>query len=106
MSNDETVSFSLEVNVQEGLVELRKLETVLYRSLALADRLGLANTAAIRERLAQLNQIRLAYLAVQAARMGAGDPIAWAMAGLSVAEVAVSIGSSFIRDDVSSEEPQ
>lgn len=103
---DHTVSFSLEVNVGPALTQIRKYETVLYRSMALAERLGLANTAEIRQRLALLNQIRLAYLAVQAARMAAGDPLAWALAFVSVAEVAVEVGSQFVREDSGSEGPQ
>ena len=106
MVRDEDVSFSLEVNVQPALTELRKVETVLYRSLALAEKMGLANTAEIRQRLALLNQIRLAYLAVQAARLASGDPIAWALAAVSVGEVAVNVGSLFIREEVGSEGPQ
>jgi len=105
MSRDETVSFSLEVNVGAANAELRKMQTILYRSLSLADRLGLANTADIRQRIALLNQLRLAYKAVQAARMAAGDPLAWALALLSVAEVAVSLGEEFTRETVGSEGP-
>lgn len=41
------------------------------------------------------NQLRLALLALEAARMAAGDPIAWAMAGVAVAEFSVSIASEF-----------
>jgi len=106
MSSDETVSFSLEVNVEKAYTELRKVQTVLYRSLALADRLGISNTADIRRMIALLNQLRLAYLAVQAARMAAGDPIAWALAAVSVGEVAVEVGSQFIREESGSEGPQ
>ena len=92
---DEAVSFSLEVNVEKGLTDLRKVETVLYRTLALAEKLGLADTAEIRAKLALLNRVRLAYLAVQAARMAAGDPLAWATAGLAVVETGVSMYSMF-----------
>jgi len=50
--------------------------------------------------------LRLAYLAVRAARMAAGDPLAWGMALLSVGEVAVEVGGIFIREDSGSEGPQ
>jgi hypothetical protein len=103
---DHTVSFSLEVNVEPALIATRKYMTVLYRTMALTDRLGLTTTAEIRERIALLNQVRLAYNAVKAARMAAGDPLAWAVAVLSVAEVGVEIGSQFIREDSGSEGPQ
>jgi len=56
--------------------------------------------------IALLNQLRLAYLAVQAARMAAGDPLAWGMAIVSVGEVAVAVGSQFVTEDSGSEGPQ
>jgi len=92
--------------VEPALTEIRKAQTILYRILALHDRLGLGNTAEIRRRIALLNRLRLAYLAVQAARMGAGDPLAWLMAGLSVAEVAVEVGSEVLGENAGSEGPQ
>jgi len=97
---DETVSFSLEVNVEHTETQIRRLETVLYRTLGLINRLGLSEKlsqqiAEIQRQIALLNKLRLAYLAVQTARMAAGDPIAWAMAGLAVAEAGVSIGETF-----------
>lgn len=95
-SEDHTVSFSLEVNVENAYVEVRKLETVLYRTLSLASRLtgdeDLRNGIQTLQRaLAVANQLRLAYRALQIARMAAGDPLAWALAGLSVAEVAMDL---------------
>jgi len=52
------------------------------------------------------NRLRLALRALQLARMAAGDPLAWALAGISVAEVAMDVGSVFIRDETGSEGPQ
>ena len=37
------------------------------------------------------NRLRLALLALQAARMAAGDPLAWAMAGLAVVEIGADV---------------
>lgn len=95
LSMDETVSFSLEINVGKAEDELRRLQTVLSRSLSLASRLtgdeGLQRgIATIQSTIAWLNRLRLAYRAVQLARLAAGDPLAWALAGISVAEVIVS----------------
>jgi len=90
---DHTVSFSLEVNVEPAFTDVRKLQTVLYRTLGLVERA--AGNKNLTELVRQMqkaimiaNQLRLALLAVQAARMAAGDPLAWAMAGISVAETA------------------
>ena len=92
---DETVSFSLEVNVQAAYEEVRRLQTVFTRTLGLASRLtGDENLkegiATMQRAIAIANQLRLALAALQAARLAAGDPLAWALAGLSVAEVIVS----------------
>jgi len=95
MSHDETVSFSLEVNIGKAEDDIRRLQTVLSRTLGLASRLtGDENLqrgiAAIQRYIAWLNQLRLAYRAVQLARMSAGDPLAWALAGVAMAEAGVS----------------
>jgi hypothetical protein len=93
---DEGVSFSLEVNVKEAYEEVRRLQTVLSRSLGLASRLtgseDLQKSIAVMQRaIAIANQLRLALAALQAARMASGDPLAWVMAGLAVGEVGVSM---------------
>jgi len=41
MSEEETVTFNLEINVEQTYSELRKAELVLYRYLSLARRAGL-----------------------------------------------------------------
>jgi len=86
---DHTVSFSLEVNVEKAYENVRKLQTILYRTLGLIRRMGLseeldAQIAQIQRVIAIVNSLRLTYAALQAARMAAGDPVAWAMAGVSV----------------------
>jgi hypothetical protein len=93
---DEGVSFSLEVNVEKAYEEVRRLQTVLSRSLGLASRLtgseDLQKSIAVMQRaIAIANQLRLALAALQAARMASGDPLAWVMAGLAVGEVGVSM---------------
>ena len=96
MSIDETVSFSLEVNVGKAEDDVRRLQTVFYRTLSLAERLtGDENLQrgirVMEEAIAVSNRLRLALAALQTARMAAGDPLAWAMAGLSFADVGVSV---------------
>jgi hypothetical protein len=107
---DVPVSFSLEINVEHAYEDVRKIQTVLYRSLELARRLGDENLDALIRKLQQvlaiLNAIRLAYRALQLARMAAGDPIAWALAGLTIAEIALDVGTMSARELAGSDEPQ
>jgi len=96
MSYDEGVSFSLEVNVEKAYEDVRRLQTVFYRTLGLVRRVSGSEDlnqaiATMQRAIAIANQLRLAMAALQAARMAAGDPLAWAMAGLSFAEVGVSV---------------
>jgi hypothetical protein len=93
--DDTSVSFSLEINLEEAYTQLRKLQTITYRSLGLIRRLtGDENLdraiAKMQKAIMVMNQLRLAYASLQALRMAAGDPLAWAMAGLAAAEAAVS----------------
>lgn len=94
--HDEGVSFSLEVNVEKAYEDVRRLQTVLFRTLGLVHRLSgnedLNDAITLMQRtIAIANRLRLALAALQAARMAAGDPLAWAMAGLSLAEVGVDV---------------
>lgn len=98
MSEDTIVSFSLEVNVEKAYEEVRRLQTVLSRTLGLAARLtGDENLErgirTMQRAIAIANQLRLALAALQAARMAAGDPLAWAMFGVSVGTVFVDFAT-------------
>lgn len=93
--SEETVSFSLELNVGQAVDRARELQTAISHALNLTVKLtGDENlkkaVAGIQRYLAWLNRLRLAYRAVQLARMAAGDPLAWALAGISVVETGVS----------------
>lgn len=90
---EHAVSFSLEINVQKAYEDVRRLQTVLYRTLGLFDELGLPKDVRrqareIQQAIAWLNQLRLAWIATQTA-MG---PLGWALAGLSIAGVFASGG--------------
>jgi hypothetical protein len=95
---DETVSFSLEINLDHAEREVRRLQTVLYRSLDLVQR-ACGSTEfgkfirAAQKVIVMANRLRLALLALQAARMASGDPFAWALAGISFAEVGVDVAT-------------
>jgi len=95
MSYDEGVSFSLEVNIEKAYEDLRRVETVLYRTMGLIRRLsGDENidraVAKIQQLIATANQARLALAALQAA----SGPIGWALAGVALATTAVSVNDS------------
>jgi len=85
--DDTTVSFSLEINLEPALTNIRKLQTVLYRTLGLLRRMSgnedLDRAIAKAQRIiAVINMMRLAY----AAFMAASGPLGWALAGISIAE--------------------
>ena len=93
---DYPVSFSLEINVEPTYENVRRLQTVLSRSLGLAARLtGDENLKrgiqTMQKAIVTANQLRLALAALQAARMAAGDPLAWAMAAVGVVSTIVTV---------------
>jgi len=97
--DDYQVSFSLEVNVEQALTDVRKLQTVLYRTLSLLQKFaGEGNVGdAIRkfQRLIMItNQLRLALIALNAA----SGPVGWALALVGVASFAVTT-SEFMYDE-------
>lgn len=92
-SEDHVVSFSLEVNVDKAMENVRKWETVLYRSLGLARRLGLPENidgavAKIQRATMAANQLRLTLIALE---MSAG-PVGWALAGIGLLTTALTTG--------------
>jgi hypothetical protein len=100
MSEDHTVSFSLEVNVKEAAIELRKLQTILYRTLDLMQKFsGKGNVseaiARLQKMIAITNQLRLAFIALHAA----SGPIGWALAIIGVAGFTISTAET-MRDDM------
>jgi len=95
MSTDESVSFSLEVNVEKGYTEVRKLLTILDRTIQRLQSLGLPPhldqaVTHIQEITAMLNQLRLALLAVQTA----SGPGGWALAILAGLTAFTSVGEA------------
>lgn len=90
-AEDHTVSFSLEVNIEKAYEDIRRVQTLLYRTLGLVSRLtGNENVDLairhIQRLIAWLNQLRLTIAAFEATT----GPIGWAMLGLTVATTAVS----------------
>ena len=94
---DEDVSFSLEVNIEKAHEDLRKVQMLLYRTLGLMRRFTGSEAIdegimRMQQAIAWANRLRLTLLALQAARMAAGDPLAWATFGLSAGEMVMSTG--------------
>ena len=91
MSSEETVTFNLEVNTEYSLDSIRRLETVLYRSLALTRRMGLPDD--INEQIYQIQRlvmvIRLLHTSMIALQAASG-PIGWILGGIGVASAALS----------------
>jgi len=92
MSNveDYQVSFSLEVNVEKAYEDLRKIQTILFRTLSLLRRFGLpedidAFITKLQRAIALLNLYRLTIISVEAA----SGPFGWALAGIGVATAVV-----------------
>ena len=95
MSSSEDVSFTLQLTVDNAVTELRRVQTLAFQTLSLFRRMGLpdemdAAISKLMQVISVINQARLALLAFQASRMAAGDPIAWATAGVAVTATAWS----------------
>jgi len=100
MSIDEGVSFSLEINVQKAYEEVRKLQTIVYRTLALVKQLTGneeldAAITRMQRAISIANQLRLTMAATQAT-MG---PIGWAMLAVSTAAT-ITTTQEFIEDEL------
>ena len=81
MSSEETVTFNLELNVEQAISEIRRLETLLFRSIALARRLGLPEDidSAVYKIQRLIMVVRLAHSTLIAFQTASG-PIGWALA--------------------------
>lgn len=100
MSEDATVSFSLEINVQKTENQLRKLLTILNRSLALIQKFtGNDNLDAaiskMQQAIAVANALRLAMIS---ANMASG-PIGWALAAVGIIGAGVA-ASEFLAGPI------
>lgn len=94
---EHTISFSLELNAEPFATECRKAQAVTYRFLGLVRRATGSEDlnralVLIQRHIALVNRARLAYAAFHAARMAAGDPLAWATAAVGIGEFVVSAG--------------
>lgn len=77
-------------------VEVRTLTPVLSRTLRLIERASGTSSFSVfigsmRQAIIWVNRLRIALAALQAARMAHGDPLAWAMFGVGVVEMAADV---------------
>ena len=90
---EETITFNLELNVEQTIHEIRRLETLLFRTISLLRRLGLpenvSETAAKIQRL--IMTIRMLHTALVALETATG-PIGWALAVVGIGTAVVSFG--------------
>lgn len=86
--------------------EIRTYRSVVSDALRIASQLGITDARSIQALIMLLMSLKAAYDAVQYARMAAGDPLAWATAGLSVLSTVIAVGGVFVRDMTGSEGPQ
>ena len=98
MSQSIELEYLLTVNTDQCVGEIRRLESALMRALHLFSILGLPpkieeQIREIQRIIVAINSLTTAYHALQVARMAAGDPIAWATAGIQVATTIVSLGN-------------
>jgi len=79
---------------------MRRFQTIVFRTLGLMRQIGLPTPidraiAKLQQIISVANQARLALAALQAARMAAGDPLAWGLffvsAGATVANASAML---------------
>ena len=86
--------------------EATRYKSTLSDVVGLASMLDIKGTSDIQRQITLAWKLKLAFDAVQYARMAAGDPIAWISALTSGIGAAVSLGSEVARQTASAESPQ
>jgi len=93
--SEETVTFNLELNVEQCFSTIRRLESLAYRTMGLIGRMGLPEN--IDQAIAKIQQfimtIRLLHSAIIALEAASG-PIGWAFAGVGIATASFSLADS------------
>lgn len=91
----ETVTFNLEINVEQAYSEMRKLELVFYRYLSLARRAGLPEDISqafgiIQRQIMFVRMLQTSLIALNLA-LSAGSPagVLLALGGFAVASVSM-----------------
>ena len=98
MSTIDEIGIELSINVNEtSYSELRKLESILYRTMGLLKKFSGSEeldkaVAQVQRLIAVVRAAQIAYHALQMARMAAGDPLAWASFAVSAVSATVMAG--------------
>lgn len=90
---DHTVSFSLQINVEDTLPQLRRVLTVLSRTMGLLRRFGGSEELdavflKIQRLIILINTLRLAVIAIHTA----AGPLGWALAAIGAVTFAMDAG--------------
>jgi hypothetical protein len=96
MSEMHDVTFNIELDLSQTVSQIRQYEMLLYRSLALAQRLGLPEN--IQQQIAEIQRltmtIRLCHTALILLESASG-PVGWALALVAAGGAAVSVVDYF-----------
>jgi hypothetical protein len=96
--SEETVTFNLELNVEQALSSIRRIETLLYRIMGLLRRMGLSEDVekAVLSIQKLIMTIRLLHTAIVALEAASG-PVGWALAIVGMGTAALS-ASDFLAE--------
>ena len=94
--SEETVTFNLDIDASRVQSTVRQVEFLIYRIFSLLGRLGLPEQidqaiAKLQRLIMTIRLVHTALIALHTARMAAGDPLAWATAGVALAGAAVTV---------------
>jgi hypothetical protein len=95
MSEEETVTFNLELNVEKTFSEFRKLELLMYRTFALLRRFGLPDDISrgfylIQRAILSIRMLQTALIALDAA----SGPVGWALAIVGIGSAAMTLADT------------
>jgi hypothetical protein len=100
MSEEETVTFNLELNVEPALNSMRQIEGLTFRTLGYMKRLGLPEN--VNQAIDTIQNVtmtlRLLHSAIIAIELASG-PIGWWRAGLAIAGTGLALASTINEID-------
>ena len=103
MSEEYLVTFNLELNVEQAYSEIRKLQTLLFRTFSIIRRLGLPEN--IEQAITTIQRlimiIRLLHTTMIAFEAATG-PIGYALAGLGVIYAGVAMTNLDLTQEIRS----
>jgi hypothetical protein len=95
MSEEETVTFNLELNVEQAYSNMRRLELLLYRTIALARRFGLPDNVTEWFYLVQRAVLSIRMLQTSLMMLyTASGPVGWALGIVGLSSAAMTMGDT------------